>query len=224
MFEVIKRRERMGNFRPVDMIVVVGCGGIGGNIAIMAAMSDIKKLVLIDNDKLEPHNLNKVPLPAKYIGKRKVDALEEFIRNDLKSITSVSAYQMYVQNKDTLRRIVNEEIEQDIRTHTIVVAVDNMNVRNDLMKLNNTISLAYDANQVLIETHGNYEQGIDMDGQTGYTQPVSWCVPAYASAAFGFLLACTNGHQWASVPDEYRKVELESKFFRFDDGKVIFND
>lgn len=54
-------------------VTVVGCGGIGYWVAKILAMSGIGKLYLYDPDTLEEHNLNRLDIPYKYIGKNKAD-------------------------------------------------------------------------------------------------------------------------------------------------------
>ncbi len=54
-------------------VTVVGCGGIGYWVAKILAMSGIGKIVLYDPDTLEEHNLNRLDIPMRYIGKNKAD-------------------------------------------------------------------------------------------------------------------------------------------------------
>jgi len=54
-------------------VTVVGCGGIGYWVAKILAMSGIRKILLYDPDILEEHNLNRLDIPYKYIGKNKAD-------------------------------------------------------------------------------------------------------------------------------------------------------
>lgn len=54
-------------------VSVVGCGGIGYWVAKILAMSGINKILLYDPDILEEHNLNRLDIPFRYIGKNKAD-------------------------------------------------------------------------------------------------------------------------------------------------------
>ena len=54
-------------------VTVVGCGGIGYWVAKILAMSGIGKIILYDPDILEEHNLNRLDIPYRYIGKNKAD-------------------------------------------------------------------------------------------------------------------------------------------------------
>ena len=54
-------------------VTVVGCGGIGYWVAKILAMSGINKILLYDPDILEEHNLNRLDIPYRYIGKNKAD-------------------------------------------------------------------------------------------------------------------------------------------------------
>jgi tRNA A37 threonylcarbamoyladenosine dehydratase len=54
-------------------VSVVGCGGIGYWVAKILAMSGVEKILLYDPDILEEHNLNRLDIPSRFIGKNKAD-------------------------------------------------------------------------------------------------------------------------------------------------------
>ncbi len=55
--------------------LVLGCGGLGTGVAMGLCRMGVKKLILVDMDKVEPSNLNRQILFTKeYVGMRKVDA------------------------------------------------------------------------------------------------------------------------------------------------------
>lgn len=54
-------------------ITIVGCGGIGYWVAKFCAMSGIEKIELFDPDILEEHNLNRMDVPERFLGKNKAD-------------------------------------------------------------------------------------------------------------------------------------------------------
>jgi hypothetical protein len=60
--------------------VIVGCGGIGYWLALQLAMMGAQNLTLIDGDKVEPSNLNRLPIPLRMSGEWKVKALKAQIR------------------------------------------------------------------------------------------------------------------------------------------------
>ena len=62
-------------------VTIAGCGGIGAWIAIFAAMSGIKELILFDPDTLENSNLNRLPFPPKYIGSNKAEVTKIYIKS-----------------------------------------------------------------------------------------------------------------------------------------------
>ena len=73
------RQEALG-LDTDKVVVVIGCGGIGMNAALQLAMAGIKKMYVFDADTIEPHNLNRLPVPASFIGKNKAATTESFIR------------------------------------------------------------------------------------------------------------------------------------------------
>lgn len=60
--------------------VIVGVGGIGYWLGIQLAMLGATTIVLIDADRVEPSNLNRIPVPLRMRGEYKVKALKAQIR------------------------------------------------------------------------------------------------------------------------------------------------
>lgn len=60
--------------------IIVGCGGIGFWAGIILAMYGMKNFVLIDGDKIENSNLNRLPVPPNWVGHNKAIALRRVIR------------------------------------------------------------------------------------------------------------------------------------------------
>ncbi len=59
---------------------VAGCGGIGSNVVLLLARSGVRRFLLVDDDRLEPSNLNRQQYFAEDLGKFKADALAERLR------------------------------------------------------------------------------------------------------------------------------------------------
>lgn len=59
--------------------VIIGCGGIGYWLGIMLAMQGSENFLLIDGQKLEASNLNRIPAPQTWVGTNKAIALRKAI-------------------------------------------------------------------------------------------------------------------------------------------------
>ncbi len=59
---------------------IIGAGGLGSNCAMMLARTGIGRFVLADHDVVEPSNLNRQHFFPCHVGKYKVDALAEQLR------------------------------------------------------------------------------------------------------------------------------------------------
>lgn len=59
------------------MIGIAGAGGIGSNVAVNLIRSGVKKLKIVDFDKIEQSNLNRQFYFQNQIGRYKVEALKE---------------------------------------------------------------------------------------------------------------------------------------------------
>lgn len=80
--------------------VIIGCGGIGFWLGIMLAMNGYEKFILIDKDKLEPTNLNRIPAPPTWIGVNKAVALRK-IMSFLRPDTAIKVIPMHIK-EDTI--------------------------------------------------------------------------------------------------------------------------
>jgi sulfur carrier protein ThiS adenylyltransferase len=66
-------RARLGTSR----VAVIGCGGLGSNVAAMLLRSGVRTLTLIDFDVVEESNLNRQLYFRDQLGRPKVEALSE---------------------------------------------------------------------------------------------------------------------------------------------------
>jgi hypothetical protein len=70
----------LNTFVPLYAHIVVGCGGIGYWSAIFLAMMGANHLVLVDGDRVEASNLNRIPAPVRHKGELKVHTLKAQLR------------------------------------------------------------------------------------------------------------------------------------------------
>ncbi len=67
-------------------VTIIGIGGLGSYLSEILARMGVKKIILVDFDKVEEKNLNRQNFILEDIGKYKVDAIEKrlkSIRNDI---------------------------------------------------------------------------------------------------------------------------------------------
>lgn len=60
-------------------VAIIGCGGVGSWLAMNLALVGTEKVVLVDHDKIEEHNLNRTLFKTCQIGTHKVSALTGLI-------------------------------------------------------------------------------------------------------------------------------------------------
>jgi molybdopterin/thiamine biosynthesis adenylyltransferase len=108
-------------------VLIAGCGSGGGSVALQLVMSGIRRFTLADNDLLEPENVIRHVCGLRYIGRRKVDALADVLRDRNPAIDVTTL------DTDLMRY---DGLEAEIaRSTVIVVATDNEPTR---YKLNET--------------------------------------------------------------------------------------
>lgn len=119
--EILINTEKLKN----KTILILGLGGVGSYAALTLSRLPIKKLILVDSDKVEITNLNRQIYYNYDIGKNKVDALEEHIKNI---------------NPDIIVEKINSFIDETNidslfkETNYIVDACDTMNTKKLLIK------------------------------------------------------------------------------------------
>ena len=104
----------MGNNDKRSLNVIVGCGGIGFWLAIFLAMQGYYKFVLIDDQKIEPSNLNRLPVPPSWVGLYKVNALRKVIRT-LRPVTEIVTFngRMYEEGFEYIN-ILNKNNDKQV--------------------------------------------------------------------------------------------------------------
>lgn len=61
-------------------ILIVGCGGLGSNLALTLGASGIGKIILVDFDKVEAHNIHRqIAFSLEDIGRNKAEVLKQKI-------------------------------------------------------------------------------------------------------------------------------------------------
>lgn len=75
---IYSRQQNFGVSLP-ERVAIVGVGGVGTWVAIQLAMSGVRNLHLYDSDKLEIHNLNRLPFDLEDLQKQKPEVMKEFI-------------------------------------------------------------------------------------------------------------------------------------------------
>ena len=108
-------------------VLIAGCGSGGGQVALQLVMSGIKHLTLIDKDVVKVENVIRHVCGLRFVGRKKVDALEDILKDRNPEI-AVRKFE-----KDLLQwNGLESEVQ---RSHIVVLATDNDPTRyqmNDL--------------------------------------------------------------------------------------------
>lgn len=93
------RQEQLKDFKQDRLsdktILVLGVGGIGTNIAIGLCRLGVRRIILVDKDIVEDHNLNRQHLyNVKDIGKKKVEAAADALALTHSLVTQVDTFHL----------------------------------------------------------------------------------------------------------------------------------
>jgi len=157
-------------------ICIVGCGGVGFNAGLQFAMAGVKNFILFDQDIIEEHNLNRLPVPYACIGMNKAKVLKEMI---LQMRPSADVTIFKTKFDDMLLEFVD----------WIVDCTDNFKAQKYIYEVSNSrgtnyCKLGYDGERIAIDNKvATWD--IDEDDQEGYNVTPSWAVPASMVASLG---------------------------------------
>jgi len=169
-------RQRNMNINRDQSICVVGCGGVGMNVAIKLAMAGVKNITVFDNDNIEEHNLNRLPVPYNCIGMNKAYVAKEMIKQ-MRPGCDVTCYK---SNFD--------EVLADY-TDWLVDCTDSFKTQKMLQSFCDESNikyckLGYDGERMSI--HNKVASwDIDENDDSGYTVTPSWAVPSSIVADLG---------------------------------------
>lgn len=117
MPELYERQPRYPEIHNKNYLII-GCGGVGYWSAKFLAMSGMAQTItLIDGDRWERSNLNRVDLPENVIGKPKVNVTKEKINSLRPSVSVVAIDRM-------LDESFFDDYDFDFNLHGIVMAAD----------------------------------------------------------------------------------------------------
>lgn len=175
-------------------ITIVGCGGIGYWVAKFAALSGIDPIYLFDMDIFEEHNLNRIDLQTKFIGRNKADVTRAMI-NTIRE--NCSAYSFPYKYSDLSAE----------KTDWVIDCTDNYKsqIKNQEIakKINSRyLKAGYDGENFSI--HDSVaEWG---EAEDGYQVIPSWVVPATIVAALtvGKVMKYVDKEVISSVQELYK--------------------
>ncbi|WP_415308595.1 HesA/MoeB/ThiF family protein [Clostridium perfringens] len=82
-------------------VLILGCGAIGGNIAIQLAMCGVENFILYDYDVVEESDVSRhMYFKEKYLGMKKIDALEDYLISINKNIKVKKINDVLTPNKN----------------------------------------------------------------------------------------------------------------------------
>lgn len=176
-------------------VAVVGCGGIGYWTAKFLAMAGCDYIELYDPDILEEHNLNRLDIPMRFIGKNKADITKQAILSIREEFTVYSYPFKFNDLSEKLDWVVDctDDPKSQIKNQEIAASMGAKYFKagydGEGFGIHNTVA----------------EWGESTDG---YTIVPSWVVPAVVVAALAVAKVM-------KYPDK-EVISSISHLFRFD--------
>ena len=188
MVDIMYDRQASLGIRPPNEVSIIGCGGVGAWAGIDLALVGVEKITLFDNDKLEIHNLNRVPFRPDDVGKPKTEVLKKFIKKIRPGAT------VYIRGHLT-------EISKALLRGSVIDCTDALATQQMIFAMCQEKSLpyyriGYDGPHITV-IDGQHKDAPklnkvweDGSGRSGYTSVPSWVVPPMIAAAFMTEMIC----------------------------------
>lgn len=98
-------------------VLIAGCGSGGSSVALQSVMSGVKNFVLLDKDVLEIENVIRHVCGRRYLGWKKVDAVEDVLR-DRNPDVNVTKIETDIMDYPELESVIRD-------VDVVVLATDN---------------------------------------------------------------------------------------------------
>ena len=193
----VYERQRYLTLNTPSCAAVIGLGGTGTWTAIFLAMSGVRQLHLMDFDRLEVSNLNRLPYTEDDLGKQKTDAAAELIRR-MRSDTDIYIHQEanelsmgIVNNSGYIGRdIIFFDCTDKLRTQRMIY--------DYAIKHNNRyIRVGYDGTHMTVCDYVGLSTG--SEDESGYRITPSWVCPAVVAAGLAVSKAMLKTKQDVSL-------------------------
>ena len=168
------------------VVVIIGAGGIGMNAALQLAMAGVRKMYIFDDDTIESHNLNRLPVPADFIGKNKAETTALFIEQMRPEGDVDITFFPFKFNPDMIDMDEVTNILDCTDVHEAQLSNQGIADKHDI----SYFKAGYDGMSISINNRvGEWDTG---DTPDGYQITPSYCVPAIVIASLAVHKIVTN--------------------------------
>lgn len=190
MSEVFKRQRSL-HLKQYPLLIVIGAGGTGSWVTYLSSLIGcFNTIIVVDNDYVEEHNLNRTPYRRSDIGKTKVRAIKEIV-NDSRNQVLLTEQDRW--GWEDIAKTIKEAEENEMITSKVIVidCSDNLNIYKEVdTSLVTYFKLSYDGFLASIKhgTVGNYWES----DEGSYSFTSSYLVPPIMLAALAIGLLCED--------------------------------
>lgn len=179
---MIYNRQSSLNLKIPESVAVIGVGGVGNWVAMNLSLVGVKKIILIDNDKIEASNLNRSLFKLEHINQFKVNALAELIferRDDCEVIPISKKFE----------DLTEDELTEVLNCQEVLNCADNIKLNKQIRK-KIKVEGGYDGLDVTL--HFNKKTEAWGDEEVRYTVTPSFLVAPQFIANIITLYLCSE--------------------------------
>lgn len=187
-----ERQEKLGLKLP-EGVIIVGCGGTGTWTALALLLAGVRRFVLIDEDALATHNLNRLPYPPDQVGVQKTRCLMDLMDSIEPEADIEELWRMAEPEKADDTEASFEDYFNSNEEYVIVDCTDDLKIQQYLSKLCKTHKREYfrvGCSDDLVFVGKSVPSGaFAEDMKQGYGTP-SWVAPPMIAGALAVQAIC----------------------------------
>ena len=183
--EMYKRNKGIGETVPKS-VAVIGVGGVGSWVAMNLSLAGAKTIVLVDNDSVEEHNLNRTPFKLSQVDMLKVEAMSELILERRMGLIEVYPLCGLYEKLNGIERNMVKKCD-------VVVDCRDSSETLEGVTDKSIITGGYNGHAITMSINLKPEAiWGDTGGRASYTITPSWLVPPQLIANLITAYLCTN--------------------------------
>jgi len=183
--------------------IIIGCGGVGFWLGLFLAMNGYEDFFLMDGEKLDATNLNRIPVPQTWLGQNKAVALRKLIRQ-IRPATRIVCLTSHI-TEDTLDVIRQFHAKQNLYKTTVWDTTDNALIQAKISKFVTNLQATTTQGMATVKyrkigyeawdvgCYENYDIWVDEENyQPGYRTSRANSVTSAIAAGLGFFARGLN--------------------------------
>lgn len=182
MDDIYNRQDNL-NIQKPETVTIIGVGGVGSWMALDMALAGVDKVIVVDMDTIESHNLNRTPFKQEHVEMQKTTAMVDLI-TERRIDTEVVPVDNRIE--DTTNAFMEE-----IADSVVIDCRDHASPLPDSIQESVVATAGYDGFEYTVHLNPDYES-IFGDENTEYETVPSFVAPPQFLASVLTTIICSE--------------------------------